>query len=151
MDNEKDILKVTEPADIKAMKKKMTKCKACGGSVAKSAKRCPHCGHKRKYPFLAFVLIVVGVIMIISSLGGEPKEQENYVTLENFEKITTDMTYEDVCDLFQKEGTILSEVDIGEDEYKTQIYYWYDDTGVANCNITFQGGYMVSKAQVGLK
>lgn len=61
------------------------------------------------------------------------------------------MTYEDVCELFQEDGKLSSEVDIGMDDLKTQIYVWYDETGIANCNVTFQGGYMVSKAQVGLK
>lgn len=132
---------------------KTTVCKACGGTVAKNAKKCPHCGHKRRYPFLGFVLIVLGLILIGSALGSDSgnNEPKSYVTLENFEKIGTSMTYEDVCELFREEGELASEVDVGMDEFKTQIYVWYDETGIANCNITFQGGYMTAKAQVGLR
>lgn len=72
------------------------------------------------------------------------------VTLANFNKINSSMTYEDVCQLFGKEGELLSDVDIGIPEYATQMYMWYGD-GIANCNVLFQGGYMSEKAQVGLK
>ena len=50
------------------MKKKLTSCKACGNEIAKSAKRCPHCGAKNKKPifkkwwFWLIVLIVIGAI-----------------------------------------------------------------------------------------
>ena len=75
----------------------------------------------------------------------------NGVTLENFNKIDGSMTYEDVCALFGEEGELLSEVDIGIAGYETQLYAWYDWTGIYNCTITFQGGYEVSKSQIGLE
>lgn len=144
---------------------KLIKCKACGGEVAKSAKQCPHCGAKLKRSagqiFLGLILSIIGLSLIVSAFGGNSSGSQardsgssatvDLVSLENFEKINTSMSYEDVCDLFGAEGTMLSEVDIGDDEYTTQMYYWYDSTGIANCNVTFQGGYMTAKAQVGLK
>lgn len=73
------------------------------------------------------------------------------VTLENFNKIDSSMTYEDVCALFGKEGELLSEVDIGIAGYETQMYAWYDWTGIFNCTVMFQGGYETSKSQFGLE
>lgn len=80
----------------------------------------------------------------------EPNDTEK-VNYENFEKIQNGMTYEQVVEIFGKEGKVLSEVDVGIEEYATIMYYWYDDTGIANCNVTIQGGKVVAKAQVGLQ
>lgn len=53
---------------------KMVKCKTCGEMMAKSAKRCPHCGARKKMPVgasIACVLIIVvtvfAVVAILSS------------------------------------------------------------------------------------
>ena len=46
---------------------------------------------------------------------------------------------------------LLSEVDLGIPEYETQMYMWYDNTGIWNCNVMFQGGYETMKSQIGLK
>ena len=85
-----------------------------------------------------------------SEIKQETKGKVNY---ENFEKIETGMTYEQVVQIFGEEGKVLSEseIDIGiGEEYSTIMYYWYDKTGIANCNIMFQNNKVVSKAQVGL-
>lgn len=73
------------------------------------------------------------------------------VTMENFNKINTGMTYEQVCAIFGKEGVLMSEVDIGIAAYKTAIYTWTDSTGIANASITFQGGKVYMKSQFGLR
>ena len=46
---------------------------------------------------------------------------------------------------------LLSEIDLGIPGYETQMYMWYDNTGVWNCNVMFQGGYETTKSQIGLK
>lgn len=83
---------------------------------------------------------------VIDAVSGDDK-----VTLENFNKIDSSMTYEDVCELFGKEGKLLSEVDPGIPGYETQMYMWYDNTGIWNCNVMFQGGYETTKSHIGLK
>ena len=83
-----------------------------------------------------------------SQTASEPKKGK--VNYENFEKIKSGMTYDEVVEIFGKEGKIASEVDIGMEGYETTLYYWYDYTGIANCNITFQDGKVVAKAQAGL-
>lgn len=86
-----------------------------------------------------------------SSVQSTESRVEGKVNYENFEKVKTGMTYDEVVEIFGKEGKIGSEVDVGLEGYETTIYYWYDYTGVANCNVTFQGGKVVAKAQVGLR
>ena len=93
-----------------------------------------------------FEFCVNGVTLAGGTAGGA-----DGVTLANFNKITTSMTYADVCKLFGKEGTLLSEADIGIAAYKTSIYTWTDSTGIANATITFQGGKVSIKSQFGLK
>ena len=61
------------------------------------------------------------------------------------------MTYEQVVEIIGEEGTVMSNVDIGDEKYQTTMYYWYGEDGISNANITIQGGKVISKAQIGLK
>jgi RNA polymerase subunit RPABC4/transcription elongation factor Spt4 len=47
---------------------KLTTCKACGGQVARSAKRCPHCGHRR-HTIWDTLAIILGLIAIAIFIG----------------------------------------------------------------------------------
>jgi len=78
---------------------------------------------------------------------------EDSITLDEFNKIEAGMSYEQVRDIVGGEGTLGSSVDMGVgDEYKTQIYQWTGSGSIgANANVTFQGGKVISKAQIGLK
>ena len=52
---------------------KLKPCKTCGKEVAKSAKKCPHCGQKLKMGFMMKAIIGIAalvVISIIASLNG---------------------------------------------------------------------------------
>lgn len=59
------------------MSKKMMSCKTCGQEIAKSAKKCPHCGAKNKKPFflrwwfILLAIIVVGVSVLNAGASGE--------------------------------------------------------------------------------
>ena len=90
---------------------------------------------------------------IIKGTGADIINSEASISLEEFNKIKTGMTYEEVCDIVGGEGTLGSSVDVGVgDEYKTEIYQWTGSGTIgANANVTFQGGKVMSKAQVGLK
>ncbi|SHI24814.1 hypothetical protein SAMN02745823_03870 [Sporobacter termitidis DSM 10068] len=79
-------------------------------------------------------------------------EQTSGVTLDNFGEVKTGMSYSDVRAILGVDGELMSQVDIGDPEYETEIYTW-DGRGMlgANCNVTFQGGKVVAKAQIGLK
>ena len=152
----------------------VTKCHRCG--VEYVGNFCPNgCNLQNPKPKKkkSAVRIIIGIIILITGItvisisiptssGDESsnhsvasQDQENEikgkVTYENFEKIKTGMTYAEVVEIFGKEGELISEVDIGMDEYSTAIYSWYDDTGIANCNVTIQGGKVISKSQIGLR
>lgn len=54
------------------MSMKMMKCRACGAEIAKSAKRCPHCGAKQHIVALTlcWIIVVLTIIGIFSSIIG---------------------------------------------------------------------------------
>lgn len=150
---------------------KLIQCKNCGKIYPSMLKCCPECfAAKPKQPakiVIGIILVLVGISLLYSAMimwndndsgntspssdYSSTESNKNLVTYENFEKIENGMTYEQVVEIFGVDGKVLSEVDIGDEEYKTTMYYWYDDTGIANCNVTFQGGVVVAKAQVGLQ
>lgn len=58
------------------MRNQLTTCEICGGELAASAKKCPHCGAKRKKPFFKkwqFWVIVIFVVGVIGSVGEKPE------------------------------------------------------------------------------
>mgnify|MGYP005772188037 CR=1 FL=1 len=90
-----------------------------------------------------------------SIFGSNAVSQDNppTISLEEFEQIQTGMSYQEVFDLVGSRGELLSEADLGlGDEYYTAIYSWDGEGALgANASVTFQGGYVTSKAQAGLE
>lgn len=80
---------------------KMTNCKACGAEISKSAKTCPHCGHKNKRgPFkilLGLIIILFGLSILIGGiaalLGGDSSSSsssgENFIQAANNKNAST--------------------------------------------------------------
>lgn len=90
-----------------------------------------------------------------SIFGSNAVSQDNppTISLEEFEQIQTGMSYQEVFDLVGSRGELLSEADLGfGNDYYTAVYSWTGE-GIlgANANVTFQGGYVTSKAQMGLE
>jgi len=121
--------------------------------------------YKKWWFWLIIVIIIVGVIGGTQGVNTNNVQQtstnssnsntinDEKMTLDEFNKIETGMSYEEVVNIIGAEGTVLSESDItGDGKYKTTIYSW-DGNGMlgANANVTFQGGKVISKAQFGLK
>ena len=89
---------------------------------------------------------------IIKGTGADIINSEASISLEEFNKIETGMTYKQVCDIVGGEGSLGSSVDIGGADFKTELYQWTGSGSLgANANVTFQGGKVISKAQIGLK
>lgn len=90
---------------------------------------------------------------LIKGTDADIINSEASISLDEFNRIETGMTYKEVCDIVGGEGTLGSSVDAGIGaEYKTEIYQWTGDGSIgANANVTFQGGKVMSKAQIGLK
>ena len=60
---------------------KMTTCKVCGASIAKSAATCPQCGAKQKkrHPVLGIIIAIFGICMIAAALndmGDDPAAEK---------------------------------------------------------------------------
>jgi hypothetical protein len=117
---------------------------------------------EQKKSLIMFVLVFVFCLMLVGC--GNPNQlikgtsadiiqSDASMSLAEFNKIQTGMTYQEVQDIVGGEGTLSSSVDIGMgSEYKTEIYQWTGDGSIgANANVTFQGGKVMSKAQIGLK
>ena len=85
--------------------------------------------------------------------GQEDQQNKPTISKDEFNSISTGMTYDEVVEIIGSEGEVLSEVDLdlGE-EFKTIMYFWEGEGFPgANANITFQGGKVTAKAQAGLK
>lgn len=62
------------------MSKKLKSCKACGQTIAKNAKTCPHCGAKNKKPIFKkwwFWLIVVILLISVGTSGNDTNTENN--------------------------------------------------------------------------
>ncbi len=74
------------------------------------------------------------------------------VTLEQYNSIQEGMKYKEVKEIFQSDGEIMSEVDMGDPSSATYTVTWNGKGQYgANCVLMFQGGKLVSKAQCGLE
>ena len=143
---------------------KLFNCKTCGNEMAKSAKTCPNCGAKNKTPFYKkwWVWVITVVVVVVAATSGNtgsennsgntsaPQKNSPKISMEEFEKIKTGMSYEEVVSIIGGEGELTSQVDIAG--YDTKMYTWQGEGGLgANANATFQNGALTSKAQLGLK
>ena len=109
---------------------------------------------------IVFIVIIVGFVNLTSTQTNSNPTNTNenknsstnsngaLITLDEFNKIETGMSYEDVVNIIGSNGTLSSESSIGN--YTTQIYTWYGNIFGANANVTFQNGKVVGKAQAGL-
>lgn len=75
-----------------------------------------------------------------------------YMTLAIYNQIQNGMSYQEVVNLVGAQGTVLSDVDLGNSEYRTTMYSWEGQgTLGANASVTFQGDKVIGKAQFGLE
>lgn len=96
------------------------------------------------------IFIVIGIVTTVILNSSNENLHTEYITLEEFNKIQTGMTYDEVVNIIGSNGTLSSESEVTG--YHTQIFTWqgYGVPG-ANANVTFQNNKVVTKAQAGLK
>lgn len=74
------------------------------------------------------------------------------ITLEEFNQIKNDMTYQEVADIVGSSGELISESGDDASDYYTQMRSWDGEGSLgANANVMFQDGKVVSKSQFGLQ
>lgn len=64
---------------------KMVKCRACGAEIAKSAKRCPHCGAQQHILALSlcWIIVAITIFAIISIIrGGNSKPDSEQASVQ---------------------------------------------------------------------
>lgn len=91
------------------MKSKLTTCKVCEKEIAKSAKKCPHCGAKVKKPFFKkwwFWVIVVFLIIGMAGTGGDDTADTNndIAVSENLNNAALDKDTSTVVDHAEEEN-----------------------------------------------
>lgn len=105
---------------------------------------------KKIFPFaLSFLIIFLSIYISMSALY-TGTDSNMYITLEEYNKCKTGMTYEECIKIIGSEGTPLAETNISD--VNTTAYIWYGDSlNRANANLYFMDGKLYSKAQYGLK
>lgn len=76
---------------------------------------------------------------------------KDYITKEDFDKISNSMTYEEVKKIIGCDGELMSEVGSKGQKYYTVVYNWKGKDGISNAVLEFQDNKLISKSQVGLK
>ena len=109
------------------------------------------------------IIAVIVIIALIVIFGGNKKTTTTNpttvtvptkvvskdVTMEQFNKVTEGMTYQEVVGILGSEGTVLSSSNMAG--YKTVVYQWNGASFGGNMNGTFQNDKLIMKAQFGLK
>lgn len=140
---------------------KVKKCKFCKTEIPKAARVCPNCRKSQGVSGCLVAVIIVVVLGMVGLFGVTKMMTENpditavpneCITQAEFLRIETGMTYEEVVEIIGSKGELLSEGDAGlGPEYATHIIMWRGADGISNANVTFQGGKVIGKAQVGLR
>jgi hypothetical protein len=82
--------------------------------------------------------------------ASKPHQTETAVSMDQFERLKTNMTYEEVCAILGGKGRELSRADVAGTSMV--IYAWDGNGGIgANMNATFQNNKLTAKAQFGLR
>ncbi len=90
------------------------------------------------------LLVLFGIVAF--ALNGGIGEQK--YTMEKYDQIQTNMHHDRVVKILRSSGTELSRVELGG--YLTIMVEWQNRDG-SNMNVMFQNGYVISKAQSGLR
>ena len=146
-----------DPVDVPPRYISETKrCQYCMSYIDKRATVCPVC-HKRQYSAGSIVgSIFVAIILLIFLVNRSDKEQieraENQVNYGNFTKISTGMSYDEVCDIFGKEGKFgySMSMSLGTENLIYDYYYWYAPDGGYSL-IAFVNNEVIVSTQVGLE
>lgn len=108
--------------------------------------------------FLAIILIS-GIGTLAGAFGdytasspSTTAKPDTTISMSEFKRIETGMTYDEVVEIVGTDGELSTSVDMFGSELKTEMYVWRGNGSIgSNANVTFQGGTVIAKSQVGLK
>jgi hypothetical protein len=138
----------------------MKKCKWCQTEIDDNAKVCPNCKKDLRNWFIKhpIICVILGLVIIgmIGSSGNKPrtssttlnvqeqsKSQEYEISKDNYNKIKTDMTIEEV-DKILGEPNSVSENEI-EGFGKTEMYHYQKSFSLQAIDVFFTNGKVTSK------
>ena len=80
-----------------------------------------------------------------------PPKEDPGISMEEFEQIENGISYEEAIKIIGGEGEVMSEVGEKGTQFYTVMYTFEGEGGFgSNANLTFQGGKLNAKAQIGL-
>lgn len=110
---------MTEPTS----NRKLKPCKSCGKDVAKSSKKCPHCGQKLKMGLLPKVLIgIVGLAVLGAIVAPKPEEVIATIADESPSSLSATGKLNDAFSLMSKYTDV--QRDNLEKEITDQVVQW---------------------------
>ena len=149
-------------------------CINCGSQLSNGA--CPKCSASKNNNNKFWLGFFAGVLVIVLIYGWfitpteddettdnclasqeqseqtQQVEQNNgkcYATIDKFNAIQTDMTYQEVVNIVGCDGELTLES--GDDSYKLRYYTWRAKRGIGNMVIGFENDYVAAKTQFGLQ
>ena len=136
-------------------------CNKCHTEIPDNSKFCNHCGnvmqkkwYQKNSPLTITIMIVAFAFLIgavIFFVNGGFGTSSNEIDLSQYEKIEIGMSYEEVKNIFEFDGELLtSSGENGTEDYYA-IYSWNGDSYTSYATITFTGGRVSDKSQYGLK
>lgn len=88
--------------------------------------------------------------ILYDSFGDHASFNEDTITFEEFRKIVSGMTYEEVVKLVGSNGEHTSHTDLGVGPV-LDMYIWDGDKPFSNAVVSFEDGVVTGKSQVGLQ
>ena len=94
---------------------------------------------------IAIIVAFIGLLFVII-----PRDKSNdYLTMENFNKVSTGMSYSQVVEIFDDhQGELQSSSSYGG--ITMSIDVWSNESGTRVVSIMFENGAVTTKSQIGL-
>lgn len=141
----------------------LIKCKECYKQISDTLTRCHYCGADqrswiRQHPIytIIIVLLCLGILNNLTKTDvekdAEKQEKQNneskLITLSEFNRVQTGMSYSEVKEIIGSDGTLQSENQSGN--YRFSLFKW-DGRGISGASMMFEDGVLYQKSQFGLK
>jgi uncharacterized protein YjdB len=86
--------------------------------------------------------------IMMANTSTEQSEKQTHITLSSFDRLKTDMSYEDAVKIIGTEGMLVTQDQDKEGKTTSEVYTWYGKDGVSSASVVFKDGKLVEKGQV---